>query len=96
MVYMYTGIVLASNFVLDTSFMDTSNHQQKTVAQQLDAARLLRMKEVEHYVGLTRSSIYARIRAGKFPGPSALSGRCSRWRADQVAAWVEAAGRGAA
>ena len=76
--------------------MDTSNPQQKTVAAQLDAARLLRMKEVEHYVGLTRSSIYARIRAGHFPSPVGLSGRCSRWRADQVAAWMESAGAGSA
>ncbi|MES2992648.1 MAG: AlpA family phage regulatory protein [Pseudomonadota bacterium] len=68
--------------------MDAINPQQKTVAAQLDAARLLRMSEVEHFIGLSRTRIYVRIRAGLFPAPYLLSGRCSRWRADEVAAWV--------
>lgn len=89
---MYTNFARSSEFVREDAFMDTSNHQQKTVAQQLDAARLLRMTEVEHWTGLKRSSLYARIRAGSFPAPHSLSGRCSRWRADAVATWVEKAG----
>lgn len=76
--------------------MNTPHTQRKTTSELLDDARLLRMKEVEHWTGLKRSALYARIREGKFPKQSALSGRCSRWRADQVAAWMEAAGRGAA
>ena len=92
MVYMYTGLVQAARIVRHSSYMNITDALHRTVAEQLDAARLLRMKEVEHWTGLKRSSLYARIRAGSFPPPHALSGRCSRWRADQVALWVENAG----
>lgn len=93
--YIYTENVYASENVRYCSDMNTPHNQQKTVAEQLDAARLLRMKEVEHWTGLKRSALYARIRAGSFPPPHSLSGRCSRWRADQVAIWVEKAGASA-
>ena len=88
---MYTGFPGTSKFVREDAFMDTSNRLQKTVAEQLDAARLLRMKQVEHYTGLKKSALYNRIKAGSFPKPCYLSGsgrRGSRWRADHVAAWV--------
>jgi len=60
---------------------------------------LLRLPEVRKRVGLSRSSIYAYIKAGKFPRPIALGPRAvafseteiSRWIAERIVASREAA-----
>lgn len=46
--------------------------------------------QVCELVGLTKTPIRSRIKAGTFPAPVALSSRCVRFRSDQVAAWMEA------
>ena len=51
--------------------------------------RLLRRREVEKIVGLTRSTIYRHMEQGDFPRPVALTPRSVRWRSDEVAKWVE-------
>lgn len=50
---------------------------------------LLRLPQVRDRTGLSRSTIYLRMRAGTFPAPRALGGRCVAWRADDIAAWIE-------
>lgn len=50
---------------------------------------LLRMPEVEALACLTESSIYRRIKAGKFPSPIKLNSRAVAWREREVMAWVE-------
>lgn len=56
--------------------------------------RLLRRPKVESLTGLSRSTIYAWIKAGTFPAPVPLGSRIVAWRETDVRAWVE--GRGSA
>ena len=52
--------------------------------------RLLRRREVESRVGLSRSSIYAAIGAGEFPCPVKLGVRAVAWVASEVDEWIAA------
>jgi predicted DNA-binding transcriptional regulator AlpA len=52
-------------------------------------AALLYRETVQALVGMGRSKLYAEIRAKKFPAPVKL-GYCSRWKAGDVIAWLEA------
>jgi prophage regulatory protein len=52
--------------------------------------RLIRMPLVIERTGLSRSTIYARAKAGTFPKPVNLGNSLSAWVEDEVAAWVEA------
>ena len=51
--------------------------------------RLIRLKEVQHRVGLGRSTIYRWMAEGKFPKPVQLGGYAVAWAEDEVAAWIE-------
>lgn len=45
---------------------------------------VLRRKQVEQVVGLSRSTIYERIRDGTFPRPISLGGRAVGWRMSDI------------
>jgi prophage regulatory protein len=49
---------------------------------------LLRRKQVEARVGLTRSTIYALMAEGKFPKPIALAGRTVAWTQSSIDKWI--------
>ncbi len=51
--------------------------------------RLLRLKEVLHLCGLSRSQVYALIKIGKFPSPIKL-GRSSAWLESELDCWAKA------
>ncbi len=51
--------------------------------------RLLRVVDVQHQVGLGRSAIYTRIKAGTFPAPVKLGARVAAWPAAAIDAWIE-------
>ena len=53
------------------------------------SSRILRRREVEALVGLTRSTIYGMMSAGKFPRPRRLGRRSVGWLSDDIAAWLE-------
>ncbi len=55
---------------------------------------LLPLSVIEGIVGLGKSAIYSRVARGAFPEPVRLSVKCSRWRAGDIAAWLEAQGAG--
>lgn len=56
---------------------------------QLDSTpRLIRLPEVQHLTGLSRSQVYALIAHGKFPRPVKLSERCSAWPEATVRTWI--------
>ena len=57
-----------------------TNHQEK---------RLLRRPEVERLTGLSRSSVYALTREGKFPRPVQLGPRTVAWVDREVFTWIE-------
>jgi prophage regulatory protein len=48
------------------------------------AGAILRRKQVEQVVGLSRSTIYQRIKDGTFPKAVSLGGRMVGWRASDV------------
>ena len=51
--------------------------------------RLLRLKEVQHQVGLGRSAIYDKIKRGEFPAPVSLGARAVAWPSDVIDAWID-------
>jgi prophage regulatory protein len=52
--------------------------------------RIMRRSEVERSVGLKRSSIYAGIAAGTFPGPVPLGKKAVGWLESEIAEWQAA------
>jgi len=51
---------------------------------------LLRLPDVQRLSGLSKSSIYRLESEGRFPARVRLSQRCTAWRADELAAWLDA------
>ncbi|WP_244135889.1 helix-turn-helix transcriptional regulator [Burkholderia vietnamiensis] len=49
---------------------------------------LIRRKQVEVETGLSRSTIYARMKAGTFPQSVRLGARSVAWRRADVDAWI--------
>jgi len=54
------------------------------------AERLIRIAEVQHICGLSRSSIYESIKRGVFPVQVKLSPKSSAWLYSEVLAWINA------
>lgn len=50
--------------------------------------RLINDRQVAHLIGASRSWPWKLARAGRFPQPIRLSGRCTRWRLSDVQAWM--------
>jgi prophage regulatory protein len=59
---------------------------QTTIEPSRD--RVLRLPDVKARTGLSRSSIYAYIKDGKFPHHIALGERSVGWYESEVDAWV--------
>ena len=51
--------------------------------------KLLRRREVEELTGLSRASVYRLISEGEFPRPVRVSATGVRWKASDIAAWIE-------
>ena len=51
---------------------------------------LLRRPEVQRRTGLSRSPLYARIKAGTFPAPVKLGSHAVAWVESEVEAWIAA------
>jgi prophage regulatory protein len=56
----------------------------------MQAKTIVRLPSVERASGLSKSSIYALIAAGKFPRPVKLGKRASGWLESDIAAWQAA------
>lgn len=78
-----------------SSTTDTHPKRQPITALDVPEA-LLRMATVEAVTGLSRPTIYRKLKAGEFCTPVKLGTRCTRWRAADVRAWLMAQGTGAA
>ena len=57
-------------------------------AQIQPAPAIIRRPQVEARTGLSRTSIYNRIRAGTFPAPVSLGGKAVGWIEAEVNAWI--------
>jgi prophage regulatory protein len=51
--------------------------------------RLIRIAEVQHRTGFSRSQIYRLIAAGQFPKPIRISEATSAWVENEVQTWIE-------
>ena len=50
--------------------------------------RLMRRAEVEARTGLSTTTIYRLMRAGRFPIPVKISPKAVRWPASEIEAWL--------
>lgn len=53
------------------------------------AKSLLRRKQVQERIGLSRSELYRLISLGRFPRSVPLGERVRAWDADEVDAWIQ-------
>ncbi|MBI5461956.1 MAG: AlpA family phage regulatory protein [Gammaproteobacteria bacterium] len=69
------------------------------MAAQHAAPKIIRRKEVEARTGLSRSSIYAKLRRNKkrpgdfdptFPRPVSIGSKAVGWVDSEVSSWIEA------
>jgi prophage regulatory protein len=67
--------------IMVTSFQKESTNSSR---------RFLRLGDVKSQVGLGRSAIYQKIKAGDFPAPVSLGARAVAWLSDEIAAWMDA------
>tara|TARA_Y100001954_G_C15378169_1_gene392011 strand:- start:390 stop:563 length:174 start_codon:yes stop_codon:yes gene_type:complete len=51
---------------------------------------LLRLPQVLAMVGLSKSTLYRKVKAGLFPAPIKLSGNLVVWKRQVVMEWIEA------
>lgn len=54
------------------------------------AESILRLKEVQARTGLSRSTLYERIKAGTFPQPISLGIRAVGFLESEINNWIEA------
>lgn len=66
------------------------NPQPLHAVQLADA--LLRIQTVADATGLSGATIYRKLKAGDFPSPVRMGARCTRWKAADVRAWIQAQG----
>lgn len=57
-------------------------------AQPQSALSILRRRGVEARTGLSRSTIYERVRAGTFPAPVALGAKAVGWLESDIERWI--------
>ena len=60
---------------------------------ELDGSRIIKLREVCHYVGIGRSTLYRRVSEGTFPAPVRLGPRSIGWKTRDILAWLEDPGR---
>jgi prophage regulatory protein len=49
---------------------------------------VLRRRQVEAHTGLSRSTIYARVREGSFPAPISLGAKAVGWLQSDIEDWI--------
>ena len=60
----------------------------EVLAEPRRNTRLVRLKEVQHRVGLGRSTIYRWMAEGRFPKPLQLGSHSVAWKQDEIDAWI--------
>jgi len=55
----------------------------------MDYETILRSHDVVRLLNVSRSSLYAWMRAGSFPKPVKLGERAVGWRVSTINAWIE-------
>jgi prophage regulatory protein len=55
-------------------------------------ASILRLKDLQQRVPLSRSTLYAKIAAGEFPAPITLGPRAVGWLSSDIDKWIQSRG----
>ena len=64
--------------------------KSNTFRQAPSDKALMRRRQVEQLVQLSRSSIYAAVKNRTFPAPYRIGARAVAWRLADIEAWLEA------
>jgi prophage regulatory protein len=51
-------------------------------------SKFIRLEQVKTRTGLSRSTLYAYIREGRFPAPVTISTRCVAWVESEIDDWI--------
>ena len=51
--------------------------------------RLMRAKEVQQELGISRTTIWRLVKAGVFPAPLRITSKTIAWRKSDIEAWQE-------
>ena len=62
------------------------NATQQTTPQ---STQFYRLPQIKAHLNVSGSSIWAWVKAGKFPKPIKLSENCTAWNAADVEAWAQ-------
>ncbi len=58
------------------------------------AIKFLRLPDVISLVGMKRTAIYDRIKAGTFPSPVQIGARAVAWKESEIAEWQQSLTQG--
>lgn len=67
---------------------------EKSGAARATSAKFMRLPAVMAAVGMSRTTIYERIKAGTFPAPIQLGARSVAWDEIEIAEWQQSLSRG--
>lgn len=62
-----------------------------TISKDTMTTKLMKLPTVLTHVAISRSKLYAQIKAGTFPQPISLGGRAVAWIEEEVQDWIDAA-----
>lgn len=68
--------------------MPEIGEQNRTQSASVGMHNILRIHGVKAKTGLSRATIYARVKANTFPRPVSLGGRAVGWIESEVDAWL--------
>ena len=57
--------------------------------EHIEPTSILRLKDLQRRIPLSRSTIYAKISAGEFPPPITLGPRAVGWLSADIDKWIE-------
>ena len=63
-------------------------HFSAPIVLSLPGEGLVKLPAVLNATGLSRSTLYARVKIGEFPAPVKLGERAIAWRVESVRAWI--------
>jgi len=52
--------------------------------------RLIRIRDVAYLVGMSKATIYRKLKSGEFPQPVSTGGSSVRWKESDIMMWIEA------
>ena len=71
-----------------TNTTPASRAQRRQPAMPQLSVWMMRLPDVVRATGLSKTTIYTRIKEGSFPAAVSLGGKAVAWPSDQVEAWI--------